>query len=144
MNQFEELKFYAVRNREGQWFHRKGMSGAGEHWREDVEEARIYNKIGHARRQVTYFAENWPSFGVPEIVEFSVGDPLRNHSQMRMFFRIRGNEPEIRNFIGIIFFREIFRCHFQTDSQGTDTDILNHGSGRNIRCKISGITKTFD
>ncbi len=60
----EELEFFAVRNREGQWFHRKGYSGYGETWREDVQEARIYNKIGHARAQGTYFARKWPSFGV--------------------------------------------------------------------------------
>lgn len=70
---FEGLEFYAVRNREGQWYHRKGLSGYGETWREDVQEARIYNKIGHARAQVTYFARKWPSFGVPEIVVFKVG-----------------------------------------------------------------------
>ncbi len=67
-------EFFAVRNREGQWYHRKGLGGYGETWREDVEEARIYNKIGPARAQVTFFATNWPSFGVPEIVVFKIGE----------------------------------------------------------------------
>lgn len=74
MNEFENLEFFAIRNREGQWFHRKGYSGYGETWREDVLEARIYNKIGHARAQVTYFARRWPSFGIPEIVVFKIGE----------------------------------------------------------------------
>ncbi len=74
MNNFEDLEFFAVRNKDGQWFHRKGYSGSGETWREDVQEARIYNKIGPARAQVTYFAEKYPSFGVPEIVCFKVGE----------------------------------------------------------------------
>lgn len=73
-DELNELKFYAVRNREGQWFHRKGYSHYGETWAEDVEQARIYNKIGPARAQVTFFAKSWPSFGVPEIVVFKVSE----------------------------------------------------------------------
>lgn len=73
-DELNKLEFYAVRNREGQWFHRKGYSGTGDSWVEDVLQARIYNKIGHARRQVTFFAKNWPSFGVPEIVVFKVAE----------------------------------------------------------------------
>jgi len=68
----EELEFFAVRNQEGQWFHRKGYSGYGETWVEDVLQARIYNKIGPARAQVTFFAKNYPSFGIPDIVAFKV------------------------------------------------------------------------
>jgi len=67
-----ELEFFAVRNQEGQWFHRKGYSGYGETWVEDVLQARIYNKIGPARAQVTFFAKNYPSFGVPDLVAFKV------------------------------------------------------------------------
>jgi len=71
-DELNKLEFYAVRNQEGQWFHRKGQGGYGETWVEDVLQARIYNKIGFARAQVTYFAKKWPSFGVPDIVEFKV------------------------------------------------------------------------
>jgi len=74
MNNFEDLEFFAVRNREGQWFHRSGYGGSSETWREDVQEARIYNKIGSARTQVTFFATNYPSYSVPEIVCFKVGE----------------------------------------------------------------------
>ena len=70
----EELEFFAVRNREGQWFHRKGYSGQGETWVEEVLQARIYTKIGPARAQVTFFAKNWPSFGVPEIAVFKLSE----------------------------------------------------------------------
>ena len=47
-NELNQLEFYAVRNREGQWFHRKGYSGYGETWVEDVEQARKLPP--HARR----------------------------------------------------------------------------------------------
>lgn len=68
----EELEFYAVRNKKGKWFRRKGYSGYGETWVDELSKARIYNKIGHARSQVTFFAENYPSYGIPDIVVFKV------------------------------------------------------------------------
>lgn len=68
----EKLEFYAVRNKEGKWFHRKGYSGYGETWVDELSKARIYTKIGHARAQVTYFAENYHSYGIPEIVVFTI------------------------------------------------------------------------
>jgi len=84
MNNFEDLEFYAVRNKAGQWFHRRGNSGSGEIWREDVREARIYNKIGSARSQVTFFAEKYPSYGVPEIVCFKVGEVVVINEEDRL------------------------------------------------------------
>jgi len=67
----EELKFYAIRNRDGQWFRRKGYGGYGESWVEEITKARIFNKIGPARAQISWWFTNYPSFGCPEIVVFS-------------------------------------------------------------------------
>jgi len=68
----DEIKLYAVRNAEGQWFRRKGYGGYGKTWVDNFSAARIWNKIGHARAQVTYFAKHYPQYGIPELVELTV------------------------------------------------------------------------
>lgn len=64
------LDFYAVRNKEGKWFRRKGYGGYGDTWVDDIKKARIYGKIGQARGIVSFFATRWPTYGVPEIIHF--------------------------------------------------------------------------
>src|SRR4030043_1568 len=67
----DELKFYAVRNKDGQWFRRKGYGGYGESWVDDNLQARIFNKPGSARSQITWWFNEYPSFGCPELVVFT-------------------------------------------------------------------------
>jgi len=64
------LKVYAIRNKDGQWYRSKGYSGYGSSWVNDLKKAKIYPKIGSARAQVTFWAKNYPSYGVPELIEF--------------------------------------------------------------------------
>jgi hypothetical protein len=66
------LVLYAVRNRDGQYFRAKGYGGCGATWVDSLQKARIYPKPGPARRQVTFFATTYPSYGVPELVELHV------------------------------------------------------------------------
>ena len=66
------MTLYAVRNKDGKWFHAKGYSGSGATWVESLTKAKIYPKIGQARARVSYFAKNYPAYGVPEIVELYV------------------------------------------------------------------------
>lgn len=72
-NQLDDIKFYAVRNKDGKWFRRKGYGGYGETWVDDLKSARIYNKPGPARAQISYFYNNWPDYGVADLIEFSIG-----------------------------------------------------------------------
>lgn len=65
------LNFYAVRNRDGQWLRRKGYGGYGECWVDDLKSARIYNGPGGARGQVSWWYQNYPSYGCPELVIFT-------------------------------------------------------------------------
>jgi len=64
------LEFYAVRNKEGKWFRAKGYGGYGDTWVKELKRARIYNRIGPARTQVSFFANNYPDYGVPDLVQF--------------------------------------------------------------------------
>ena len=62
------LEFFAIRNKEGRYFRRKGYGGYGATWVDGLLKARIYTRIGGARAVVSYFALNHPEYGVPEIV----------------------------------------------------------------------------
>ena len=66
------MTVYAVRNKDGEYFRAKGYCGSGDTWVDSLKKARIYPKPGPARAQVTFFANNWPEFGVPELVELRV------------------------------------------------------------------------
>lgn len=68
-----ELNFYAVRSKDGKWLRSKGYGGSGESWVSDITKAKIYGKIGPARSQVTFWAKNYPEFGIPDIVLISTG-----------------------------------------------------------------------
>lgn len=68
-----KLRFYLVRNSEGKYFRSKGYGGYGSSWVEDVGKAKVYQKIGQARSRVTYWAGEWPEYGVPTVIEFGVG-----------------------------------------------------------------------
>lgn len=67
-----DIGLYAVRNKEGKWFRAKGYGGYGETWVSELKRARIYNKIGPARATVSYFANEHPKYGIPDIVQFVV------------------------------------------------------------------------
>ena len=63
---------YTVQNSKGQWYRSKGYGGHGDSWIDNFDGAKIYGKIGPARRVVGYFANNWPTFPTPNIVELSI------------------------------------------------------------------------
>lgn len=65
----EILTIYIVKNKKGKYYRSKGMSGYGESWVEDINKAKIYPKIGSAKRQVTYWSKNFPEYGIPTILE---------------------------------------------------------------------------
>ena len=67
-----DLELYAVRNRDGQWFRAKGYGGGGRSWVDDISYAKIYANLSQARSRVTFFANSYSQFGVPEIVKFIV------------------------------------------------------------------------
>lgn len=66
------LEFYLVRNKEGKWLRSKGYGGVGECWVDDVKRAKVYGRIGPARAQVSYWANQYPKYGVPDIVKLTI------------------------------------------------------------------------
>ncbi len=66
------LTMYAIRNKEGKWYHRKGYCGYGDSWVDDIKQARIFGTLRPARGQVSYWALNYPDFGIPDIIQLDV------------------------------------------------------------------------
>lgn len=66
------LELYIVQNLEGDYFHAIGYGGGGKSWVNDINKAKIYTKIGQARSRVTWFFDNYPNFGIPNIIKLTV------------------------------------------------------------------------
>jgi hypothetical protein len=68
----ETLEFYVVRNKQGKFLRSKGYSGYGESWVNELKKAKVYTKKGSASAQITFWATNYPEYGVPELVPLVV------------------------------------------------------------------------
>jgi len=64
-----KLILYAVRNKEGKWFRSKGQNGYGKSWVDSIENAKIYTKIGQARSRVSFWANAFPDYGIPDLIK---------------------------------------------------------------------------
>ena len=91
------LSLYAVRNKEGKYFRAKGYGGYGSNWVDNIEQAKIYPKIGQARSRVTFFANNFPTFGVPDLIELKVTQAIVVDETKRVDNAIKKKEREILN-----------------------------------------------
>lgn len=77
--------FYAIRNKEGQYYNPKGRrSFKREIWLDSLKKAKIYFSPGPARSQITFLASKWPQFEVPELVELHVWDVLAIKEEERV------------------------------------------------------------
>jgi hypothetical protein len=68
----QNLELYVVQSKDGKWLRRKGYGGSGTCWVDNINKARIYPKIGGARSMVTWWANNYPDYGIPLIVKLTV------------------------------------------------------------------------
>ena len=72
-----ELNFYTVRSKDGKFLRAKKHSftnlDTGKSWTDNILEAKIYSKIGPARSQCSWWAKNYPNFGIPDLILISTG-----------------------------------------------------------------------
>jgi len=68
----DTLELYVIRNKQGKYYRSKGYGGYGQNWVDELQKAKIYPRIGPARTQVTFWSNNYPGFGTPEIVVLTV------------------------------------------------------------------------
>lgn len=105
------LNFYAVRSQDGKWFRSKGLYGSGNSWVEDLTKAKIYSKPGPAKSQITFWAKNYPEFGIPDLVRITTGvceyldqtervkDRIQKIKQKEIEDKIRHSEYRINNYL---------------------------------------------
>lgn len=67
------LNFYAVRSKDGKWLRAKGYRGSGENWVDDITKAKIYGNTQGPKAQITFWASEYPQFGVPDLVRITTG-----------------------------------------------------------------------
>jgi hypothetical protein len=65
------LNLYVIRNKEGKYFRSKGYNGHGENWVDDINKARFYTKSGPAKAIVTFYFNNYPQYGCPDLIIIS-------------------------------------------------------------------------
>jgi hypothetical protein len=56
----------------GNGFRRKGYGGYGSNWVDDISRARIFAKVSGARSQISYYANHFPEYGIPDLVVLKV------------------------------------------------------------------------
>lgn len=96
------LNFYAVRSQDGKWLRSKGYGGSGESWVEDITKAKIYSKPGPAKAQITFWAKNYPKFGIPDLVKITTGvceylDQTERVNETIQNIKLKELEREISN-----------------------------------------------
>ena len=62
------IDVYVLRNGDHEFFRSKGYGGYGKSWVKDIKDAKMYPKLGSARRQVTWWSNNFPEYGIPNIL----------------------------------------------------------------------------
>ena len=96
------LNFYAVRSQDGKWFRSKGLYGNGDSWVDDLTKAKIYSKPGPAKSQITFWAKNYPEYGIPDLVRITTGvceflDQTDRVTDRVKKIKIKELEDKIRN-----------------------------------------------
>jgi hypothetical protein len=92
-----DLKFYAVRSKDGKWLRTKGYSGSGDSWVDDIKKAKIYPRIGPARSQVTWWSNNYPDYGIPELIELHCTNGIILEEKERVQKAIEKKKQDIIN-----------------------------------------------
>lgn len=87
------IEFFAVRSKDGKYFRSVGYSGRS-NWVDDIKKAKIYPKIGGARRRVTWFAKNYPEYGVPDIIKITANQAVILNEAERVDKAIKSKEEK--------------------------------------------------
>lgn len=68
----QSVELYAVRDKNGLWLSSAGFRYHKDNvelvWRPELKEAETWRTLSMARARVTFFADNFPERGIPEVV----------------------------------------------------------------------------
>jgi hypothetical protein len=91
----KELLLYAVRSKNGKFYKSKGYGGyRNTVWMDDINEAKIYTKIGQARSVVTFFTGHYPDYGIPDLVIIKVNEVSLVNEKERVTKSIEKKQKE--------------------------------------------------
>jgi hypothetical protein len=81
----ETLTFYLIKSKDGKYLRSRGMNGGGEHWVTDIKKAKVYTKKGTALSQITWWSNNFPKFGVPDLIPLvaTPGEPIAQEDRVK-------------------------------------------------------------
>lgn len=107
----EPLVLYAVRNHAGKWFRSKGQHGYGQQWRDSIQEAKFYGKVGPARGVAGYYRNTYKTMPPPEVVRViadrieAVADQVKPKPSLPKFTKCVPVWGKLkRNFVSVILF----------------------------------------
>lgn len=80
------LTLYVIKSQDGDFFKSRGRH---ENWVNDLKKAKIYSKLGSARSEITYWANNYSEFGIPMLVELHITEIVEVDEQKRVTASIK-------------------------------------------------------
>lgn len=100
------LNFYAVRSKDGKWLRAKGYGGSGNSWVDDISKAKIYPSTRGPKAQITFWANNYPQYGVPDLVRITVGkceylDQTERVSDSKVRKDVREADKELKRWLNL-------------------------------------------
>ena len=81
----DTLLIYVVRSKDGKYLKSRGYNGSGEHWVTDINKAKIYTKKQTATSQITWWANNYPKYGIPDLIPLTAvaGEPVDQEERVK-------------------------------------------------------------
>lgn len=111
------LELYVIRAADGKFLRAKGYQGHGQCWVESIQDAKVYMRPGPAKAQVTWWTQNFPEYGIPEVVilEARPSGTIKHKVGLRLKKDHDRLVSQIRDFDSDI--RELEESIMESDSQ---------------------------
>lgn len=116
----ETLEFYIVRSKDGKYLRAKGYSGSGNCWVDELKKAKVYTKKGPASAQITFWANQYPQFGIPDLIPLTatLGEPIDQTERVKVSQRKKAIE-KVKY--------ELFRAQHDYDNAKREVERINGG-----------------
>jgi hypothetical protein len=131
----ETLEFYVVRSKDGKFLRSKGYSGSGNSWVTELSKAKVYTKKGPASAQITFWATNYPQYGIPDLIPLTatLGEPIDQTERVQK--SIRKKEIDKAK-------QDLYRAEDEFDRAKRELERINSGyAQKNLNKAMSELLK---
>jgi hypothetical protein len=118
------MKIYVVQSQDGKYFRNIGYGGYGKSWRDKLEDAKFYTKIGQAKARVTFWFKNHPEYGCPKIVAFDLNDQNMEVIDMELDTKKSIKNIEKKALQKKISYLEYKMARISTDTKTASQDMI--------------------